>query len=139
VEDRERGGFYTLPPAAAIENLNVRLGPSAFPLTQWAMDTNMAYLMNRKHFEMYGRRYNNTRVSPAARMQQGDAVLFFDLSHGPFGGFQIDADNPLQVTGEIDLSNSFFTTTLNIRVVLTIWYSNHFVIDTDSGAVFTEQ
>lgn len=139
-QDRERGGFYTLPPCTELEDINVRLGPSSFPITQWPLDSNMAYLMNRKHFEMYGRRYNETRVTNGARMSQGDATLFFDLSHGPFGGFQIDSDNPLQVSGRINASNAFITNDpINIRVMLTIWFSNHFVIDLDSGGVYMEQ
>lgn len=137
-EDREVGGFYTLPTGAVLENVNVKLGSGAIPLTQWPLDGNMTYLMNRKHFEMYGRRYNESRICPVSRSWQGDASFFFDLSHGGHGGFQIDSDNPLQVTGMINTAQAFVPSNVNIRVMLTVWFSNHLIV-TEGGGVTMKQ
>lgn len=137
--DRENAGFYTLPTGTTIENLRIELGPSAFPLTQWPLDNNMVYLMNRKHFEMYGRRYNESRVCPVSRQWQGDACFFFDLSHGGNGGFQIDSANTLNVRGIISTVAEAITASTNIRVMLTVWYSNHLIIQLNDGGVLALQ
>lgn len=137
--DRENAGFYTLPTGTTIENLRIELGPSAFPLTQWPLDNNMIYLMNRKHFEMYGRRYNESRVCPVSRQWQGDACFFFDLSHGGNGGFQIDSANTLNVRGMISTNGVAIKTDINLRVMLTVWYSNHLIIQLNDGGVLAVQ
>ena len=137
--DRENAGFYTLPTGSTIENLRIELGPSAFPLTQWPLDNNMIYLMNRKHFEMYGRRYNESRVCPVSRQWQGDACFFFDLSHGGNGGFQIDSANTLNVRGIISTMSDAIPREVNIRVMLTVWYSNHLIIQLNDGGVLAMQ
>lgn len=137
--EREIGGFYTLPTGTTIENLRIELGPSAFPLTQWPLDNNMVYLMNRKHFEMYGRRYNESRVCPVSRQWQGDACFFFDLSHGGNGGFQIDSANTLNVRGIISANGDAIKTIINLRVMLTVWFSNHLIIQLNDGGVLMMQ
>lgn len=137
--DRENAGFYTLPTGTTIENLRIELGPSAFPLTQWPLDNNMIYLMNRKHFEMYGRRYNESRVCPVGRQWQGDACFFFDLSHGGNGGFQIDSANTLNVRGVISTNGEAIKDSINLRVMLTVWYSNHLIIQLNDGGVLMMQ
>lgn len=131
-DERRRGGFYCVPPQVEVTDLKIMLGESAFPLTQLPIDTNSLYMYNRKHFEMYGRNFNVTRVSPLSREKQGDASYFFDISHGPFSGFTIDSDSPLQIVGTF-VSNR--TDIVRIRVILTIWYSNSFNVLRASGGV----
>ena len=135
-EDRARGGFYSLPPSVIVDGVRLLLGESAFPLTQQPIDFNSLYMYNRKHFEMYGRQFNVSRVSPLSRERQGDASYFFDLSHGPYTGFTIDSDSPLQLMGTI-INESARQCTL--RVCLTIWYSNNFNAMIASGGVVPTQ
>ena len=142
--DRERGGFYSIPPACRVNDLRIMLGESAFPLTQYPMSFNDMYMYNRKHFEMYGRDYNVTRVCPISRHRHGDASYFFDLSHGPFSGFSIDSDSPLQIVGTIQTGNTIIqdkqalgngNSVFRIKILLTIWYSNNFNAMLNSGGV----
>lgn len=136
IQDRQIGGFYNIPPNIEVTDLKVMLGESAFPLTQLPIDTNSMYMYNRKHFEMYGRNYNSTRVCPLSREKQGDATYFFDISHGPYSGFTIDADSPLQIVGSFVNNNP---RNFRIRVILTIWYSNSFNVLRSSGGVLPLQ
>lgn len=135
-DDRRRGGFYNIPPLINVTDVKILLGESAFPLTQLPIDTNSLYMYNRKHFEMYGRNYNSSRVCPLSRDKQGDASYFFDISHGPFSGFTIDSDSPLQINGTF---TSIDNAIRRVRVILTIWYSNSFNVLRASGGVLPLQ
>lgn len=128
---RERGGFFTLPPNVTCKDLKIELGESTFPLTQVPMSWDDMYMYNRKHFEMYGRDFNVYRVSPIGRAYSGDATFFFDLSHSPMAGFTIGPTSPLQITGNLTKGS----TSSNITVVVTCYYTNNFNTMLASGGV----
>lgn len=148
--ERERGGFFSLPPDIYCDQLQIHLGQSFLPWAQYPLSWEDMYDFNRRHFEMYGRDFNVYRVSPAGRAYSGDASFFFDLSHAPMSGFKIGPESPLAVRGKI--INPAFTSITDhagrntpqprrptIRVILTAYYSNNFTVFLDSGSVVSLQ
>lgn len=123
-KDRERGGFFSLPPGVQCDDLKIMLGESAFPLTQMPINWDDMYMYNRKHFEMYGRAHS------------GDGTFFFDLSHSPMTGFSINSGSPLQLVGVL---NKKFTNTNvpepTIKITVTCYYTNNFNAMLASGGV----
>lgn len=128
---RERGGFFSVPPNVTCKDVKIMLGESAFPMTQVPMSWDDMYMYNRKHFEMYGRDFNVYRVSPIGRAYSGDATFFFDLSHSPMAGYTIGPTSPIQITGKLTrgLDDS------KITVVVTCYYTNNFNTMLASGGV----
>lgn len=142
--NRVVGGFYTLPPDTIVSDLKILVGESAHPLTQLPIDSNSMYLYNRKHFEMYGRTFNYTRVCPISREKFGEASYFFDLSHGPMSGFNIAPNSPLQIQGTFYRHSAYIAQEeqnqyVRIKILLTIWYSNNFNVLLQPGAVLSLQ
>lgn len=142
--NRVVGGFYTLPPDTIVSDLKILVGESAHPLTQLPIDSNSMYLYNRKHFEMYGRTFNYTRVCPISREKFGEASYFFDLSHGPMSGFNIAPNSPLQIQGTFYRHSAYIAQAeqnqyVRIKILLTIWYSNNFNVLLQPGAVLSLQ
>lgn len=148
--ERERGGFFSLPPDIYCDQLQIHLGQSFLPWAQYPLSWDDMYDFNRRHFEMYGRDFNVYRVSPNGRVQSGDASFFFDLSHAPMSGFKLGPESPLSVRGKI-INPAFTTITSHsndqtppprkptIRIVLTAYYSNNFTVFLDSGSVVSLQ
>lgn len=133
VEERKKGGFFSLPPNVICEDLKILLGESAFPLTQVPMSWDDMFMYNRKHFEMYGRDFNIYRVSPIGRANSGDATFFFDLSHSPMAGFQVGSGSPIQIFGKLKKRSDIYN--YRIGVTVTCYYSNNFNTMLASGGV----
>lgn len=134
--DRERGGFFSLPPGVQCDDLKIMLGESTFPLTQIPISWDDMYMYNRKHFEMYGRDFNVYRVSPIGRAHSGDGTFFFDISHSPMTGFSINSGSPLQIVGTLNKKFDGGNVPVPIiKVTVTCYYTNNFNAMLASGGV----
>lgn len=128
---------YFISRELQISGVQCSIGPSGWnlyqrPLDVRAMNAVTLNTLTRYDSEMVWKQ----RVANPQRFYMGDAWAAFDLSHDEFRGLFIDADNMLNVTGNLT-NTSTEAKTVYIQLILP--YVDHFVINLADSTVTKSQ
>ena len=142
-------GYYSLPSSVGISQFQIGLGSSATPLYEQPLDKVGMLAATEDCFKKYNpaEMYGLT-VQSRKRLSQGDAFFLFDLTHSRDSGYFIDADNMISVQGTLTYTRGaaadnqpvLLRDTLDVEVVLVIFYQNTFTVLLDlDGSVLIQQ
>lgn len=128
---------YFISHSLEIRAVQVSIGPSGWnlyqrPLDMKALNEVTLNTLTRYDSEMVWKE----RVANPQRFHLGDAWACFDLSHDEFRGLFIDADNMLNITGELRNTSGEAKT---VYVQLILPYVDHFVINLADSTVTKSQ